>query len=68
MKLEEILAKCPKCGSQDKTVQRKILDEQKAHAELKAIVCDECGYIFETGADEPKTTKKITKTKNSDNS
>ncbi|MDR2966421.1 MAG: TIGR04165 family Cys-rich peptide [Methanobacteriaceae archaeon] len=49
MKLEEILAKCPKCGSQDKTVQRKMLDEQKAHAELKAIVCDECGYIFETG-------------------
>jgi Cys-rich peptide (TIGR04165 family) len=49
MKLEEILAKCPKCGSQDKTVQRKMLDEHKAHAELKAIVCDECGHVFETG-------------------
>jgi len=52
MKLEEMLAKCPKCGSQDKTVQRKMLDEHKAHAELKAIVCDECGHIFETKDNE----------------
>ena len=52
MKLEEMLAKCPKCGSQDKTVQRRMLDEHKAHAELKAIVCDKCGHIFETGEDE----------------
>jgi Cys-rich peptide (TIGR04165 family) len=52
MKLEEILAKCPKCGSQDKTAQRRMLDEQKATAELKAIVCDKCGYIFETGEDQ----------------
>ena len=52
MKLEEMLAKCPKCGSQDKTVQRRMLDEHKAHAELKAIVCDGCGHIFETGENE----------------
>lgn len=52
MKLEQILAKCPKCGSQDKTVQRKILDEHKAHAEMKAIVCDGCGHIFEKAEEE----------------
>jgi len=51
MKLEELLAKCPKCGSQDKTVQRKILDEHKAHAKTKAVVCDGCGHIFETEAE-----------------
>ncbi|KZX16869.1 hypothetical protein MBCUT_04990 [Methanobrevibacter cuticularis] len=54
MKLEEMLAKCPKCGSKDKTIQRKMLDEQKAHAELKCIICDECGHIFETKEDEEK--------------
>lgn len=58
MKLEEMLAKCPKCGSQDKTVQRKMLDEQKAHAELKAIVCDKCGHIFETGDDKKEKDEK----------
>lgn len=52
MKLEQLIAKCPKCGSTDKTVQRKILDDHRAHAELKAIVCDECGYVFETGEKE----------------
>ncbi|MCL2156826.1 MAG: TIGR04165 family Cys-rich peptide [Methanobrevibacter sp.] len=57
MKLEEIIAKCPKCGSQDKTVQRKMIDEQKAHAELKAIVCDNCGHTFETGKDEKEYEK-----------
>lgn len=47
MKLEELLTKCPKCGSQDKTAQRRMLDEHLAHAELKAIVCAKCGYVFE---------------------
>lgn len=49
MKLEELLKKCPKCGSQDKTVQRKMLDEHLAHAKTKAIVCEKCGYEFESG-------------------
>ncbi|MDR2873232.1 MAG: TIGR04165 family Cys-rich peptide [Methanobrevibacter sp.] len=47
MKLEQLLAKCPKCGSTDKTAKRKFLDEYKAHAKLDYIVCDGCGYIFE---------------------
>ncbi|MBZ9571014.1 TIGR04165 family Cys-rich peptide [Methanobrevibacter sp. TMH8] len=58
MKLEQLLAKCPKCGSQDKTVQRKMLDDQKAHAEMKAVVCDECGYIFETKEDQEEKYKE----------
>jgi Cys-rich peptide (TIGR04165 family) len=58
MKLEQILAKCPKCGSQDKTVQRKILDEQRAHAKMKAIVCDKCGYIFEENKEKEEDEEK----------
>lgn len=52
MKLEQLLAKCPKCGSKDKTVQRKMLDEHKAHAEMKAVVCDKCGHVFEKAENE----------------
>ena len=48
MKMEELLKKCPECGSQDKTVQRKIMDEHRAHATTKAIVCEKCGHIFES--------------------
>jgi len=47
MKMEQILAKCPKCGNQDKTVLRKFTEEHEAHGEMKAFLCDECGYIFE---------------------
>ncbi|MCF0226985.1 MAG: TIGR04165 family Cys-rich peptide [Methanobrevibacter sp.] len=46
MKLEEILAPCPKCGSKDKTAKRRMLDSYRAHAELDTVTCDECGYIF----------------------
>jgi len=51
MKLEDILAKCPKCGSQDKTAHRRFLDNHHAHAELKEFKCDNCGFVFETGKD-----------------
>lgn len=46
MKLEEILAPCPKCGSKDKHVHRKMLDNHRAHAELDTVKCENCGYIF----------------------
>lgn len=49
MKLEELIAKCPKCGSTDKTAKRLIYGEQRSHAKLKEIVCDNCGYVFEKG-------------------
>ena len=65
MKLEDILAKCPKCGSQDKTAHRRMLDNHHAHAELDCFKCDNCGHIFETNNDSKKegegTKKEIIK-------
>jgi Cys-rich peptide (TIGR04165 family) len=49
MKFEDLMAKCPKCGSTDKTAQRRFLDNHHAHAELKEFRCDNCGHVFETG-------------------
>lgn len=46
MKLEELLAPCPKCGSKDKIAHRKMLDNHHAHAEMETVKCEECGYIF----------------------
>jgi Cys-rich peptide (TIGR04165 family) len=47
MNLKQLLAKCPKCGSKDKTVQRRYLDEQLAQTETKAIVCDNVSlYVY----------------------
>lgn len=36
----------PKCGSKDKHVHRKMLDNHRAHAELDTVKCEDCGYIF----------------------
>ncbi|MDL2246253.1 TIGR04165 family Cys-rich peptide [Methanobrevibacter sp. OttesenSCG-928-K11] len=47
MKLEDLLAKCPECGSQDKTAHRRMIDNHKAHAELDCFKCENCGYVFE---------------------
>ena len=46
MKLEELVAPCPKCGSKDKVAHRKMLDNHRAHAEMDTVKCEECGYIF----------------------
>ena len=46
MKLEELLAPCPKCGSKDKIAHRKMLDNHHAHAEMSTVKCEDCGYIF----------------------
>ena len=46
MKLEELLAPCPKCGSKDKIAHRKMLDNHRAHAEMETVRCEDCGYIF----------------------
>ena len=66
MKLEELLKKCPQCGSQDKTVQRKMLDEHLAHAKTKAIVCEKCGYEFESGEEMENKSKKEKNDENED--
>jgi len=55
MKFEDLMAKCPKCGSQDKTAHRRFIDNHHAHAELKEFKCDNCGFVFETGKDYEKS-------------
>ncbi|MDR2830691.1 MAG: TIGR04165 family Cys-rich peptide [Methanobrevibacter sp.] len=47
MRLEQLLEKCPKCGTTDKTAKKKFLDEHKAYTKLKSISCDKCGHVFE---------------------
>ena len=58
MKLEELLAPCPKCGSQDNVAKRKLLDNHRAHAEMEAVKCSECGYIFFVNDDMDEDEKK----------
>ena len=40
MKLEELLAPCPKCGSKDKIAHRKMLHNHRAHAEMDTVKCE----------------------------
>jgi len=49
MKFEDLFKECPVCGCKDKIVKRKILDEHKAFASLREIVCEKCGYVFQKG-------------------
>ena len=58
MKFEDLIAKCPKCGSTDKTAHRRFIDNHHAHAELKEFKCDNCGYVFETGNDLEKSEEE----------
>ena len=58
MKLEELLAPCPKCGSKDKVAHRKMLDNHRAHAEMDTVKCEECGYIFFVNEDMDPDEKK----------
>ena len=59
MKLEELLAPCPKCGCKDKIALRRLLDNHRAHAEMNAVKCEECGYVFFVNEDmEPDEKKK----------
>jgi Cys-rich peptide (TIGR04165 family) len=47
MKVERILAKCPKCGHKDKRIRRSTLDDNQAPGEISGLICDNCGHIFE---------------------
>ena len=58
MKFEDLIAKCAKCGSTDKTAHRRFIDNHRAHAELKEFKCDNCGYVFETGRDKEKSDEE----------
>lgn len=57
MKIEEMIAPCPKCGCKDKKINRRMIDTHRAHAELKSITCENCGYVFDDG--ENKKPEKI---------
>ena len=46
MNIGKLNEKCPKCGSQDKTVKRDLDPEFKAHATTGGVVCTKCGYVF----------------------
>ena len=50
MKFEDLIAKCPKCGSTDKTAHRRFIDNHHAHA-----------YVFETGNDKEKSEEETIK-------
>ena len=58
MKLEELLAPCPKCGSKDKIAHRKMLDNHRAHAEMETVKCEDCGYIFFVNDDIEEDEKR----------
>ena len=58
MKLEELLAPCPKCGSKDKVAHRKMLDNHHAHAEMETVKCEECGFIFFVNDDIEEDEKR----------
>jgi len=49
MKFEDLFKECPVCGCKDKIVKRKILDEHKAFASLREIICEKCGHVFQKG-------------------
>ena len=49
MNIGKLNKKCPKCGSQDKTVKRDLDPEFKAHATTGDVLCSKCGYVFITG-------------------
>ena len=48
MKIGKLNEKCPKCGSQDKTIKRDIEQEHQAHAKTGAVICSKCGYQFKS--------------------
>lgn len=52
MKIGKLNEKCPKCGSQDKTIKRNIEQVHFAHATTGAVVCSKCGYVFKSCKDE----------------
>ncbi|MDO5851146.1 MAG: TIGR04165 family Cys-rich peptide [Methanobacteriaceae archaeon] len=48
MKMEELMAPCPKCGSKNKTQHRDFDKEFRAYAASGELKCSDCGHIFKT--------------------
>lgn len=65
MKVEDLIAKCPKCGSTDKTVYRQMIDDHFAHATTAYFKCTNCGHVFQTEDhtldDKTKLVKELNK-------
>jgi Cys-rich peptide (TIGR04165 family) len=52
MNLGKLNEKCPKCGSQDKTLKRQLDSQHRAFGRTQTLTCSECGYVFKSREDE----------------
>lgn len=52
MNLGKLNEKCPKCGSQDKTLKRQLDSKHRAFGRTQNLTCSECGYVFKSREDE----------------
>ena len=48
MNLGKLNEECPKCGSKDKTLNRKLDAQHRAFGTSQSLVCSECGYVFKS--------------------
>lgn len=52
MNLGKLNEKCPKCGSMDKTLKRKLDSQHRAFGKTQSFTCSNCGYVFRSPEDE----------------
>jgi Cys-rich peptide (TIGR04165 family) len=52
MNLGKLNEKCPKCGSKDKTLNRRLDAQHRAFGTTQSLVCSDCGYVFKSDEDE----------------
>ncbi|WP_321421246.1 TIGR04165 family Cys-rich peptide [uncultured Methanobacterium sp.] len=52
MNLGKLNEKCPKCGSKDKTLNRRLDAKHRAFGTTQNLECSDCGYVFKSREDE----------------
>jgi len=52
MNLGKLNEKCPKCGSKDKTLNRRLDAQHRAFGTTQTLACSDCGYVFKSREDE----------------
>jgi Cys-rich peptide (TIGR04165 family) len=52
MNLGKLNEKCPKCGSKDKTLKRRLDAQHRAFGKTQSLACSDCGYVFKSEEDE----------------
>lgn len=57
MNLGKLNEKCPKCGSKDKTLNRRLDAQHRAFGTSQSLVCSDCGYVFKSKEDRKKEDK-----------